>query len=82
MILACLAFPLVWAGWGDVEVAASVAVAMVAASCIATSVAMLLPWTFRRFGKDPAFGSGPIATVLQDLMTVSVYFLTAAAITG
>jgi magnesium transporter len=82
LILACLAFPLVWVGWGDIEVAASVAVAMFAASSIATCVAMLLPWTLHRLGKDPAFGSGPIATVLQDLMTVSIYFLTAVTITG
>ena len=41
---------------------------------------MLLPWLFDRFGKDPAFGSGPVATVIQDLATVSIYFLTAVAI--
>lgn len=80
LILACLAFPLVWAGWGEIDVAASVAVAMFAASAIATCVAMLLPWTLHRLGKDPAFGSGPIATVIQDLLTVSIYFLTAVAI--
>ncbi len=80
VILAGIAFPLVWAGWGDVEVAAAVSVAMFAASAIATCVAMLLPWTLHRFGKDPAFGSGPVATVIQDLLTVSIYFLTAVAI--
>jgi magnesium transporter len=78
--LACLAFPLIWAGWGNLEVAAAVALAMFAASSIATGVALLLPWTLHRLGKDPAFGSGPIATVIQDLLTVSVYFLTATAI--
>lgn len=80
LILASLAFPLVWVGWGDIDVAAAVAVAMFAASAIATCVAMLLPWTLHRLGKDPAFGSGPIATVIQDLLTVSIYFLTAVAI--
>jgi len=80
MILASIAFPMVWIGWGDIEVAAAVGVAMFAASSIATCVAMLLPWTLHRLGKDPAFGSGPIATVIQDLMTVSIYFLTAVAI--
>lgn len=80
LILASLAFPIVWAGWGDVEVAVAVGVAMVAASSIATCIAMLLPWSFHRLGRDPAFGSGPIATVIQDLMTVSIYFLTAVAI--
>ena len=80
VLLASLAFPLVWAGWADVEVAAAVGVAMFAASTIATCVALLLPWTLHRLGKDPAFGSGPIATVIQDLLTVSVYFLTVVTI--
>ena len=80
LVLASLAFPLVWLGWGDVDVAASVAVAMFSASAIATCVALLLPWALYRLGKDPAFGSGPIATVIQDLLTVSVYFVTALVI--
>lgn len=80
LVLAGLAFPLVWVGWGDVEVALAVALAMFAASSIATCIAMFLPWTLHRLGKDPAFGSGPIATVIQDLMTVSIYFVTAVAI--
>lgn len=80
LTLGSLAFPLVWVGWGEVDIAASVAVSMFAASVIATCVALLLPWMLHRLGKDPAFGSGPIATVIQDLLTVSVYFLTAVAI--
>jgi magnesium transporter len=52
MILASLAFPLVWVGWGDPEVAAAVALAMFAASAIATCVAMSLPWMLQRLGKD------------------------------
>ena len=80
LTLAGLAFPLVWAGWGDIGVAAAVALAMFAASSIATCVAMLLPWALHRLGRDPAFGSGPIATVIQDLLTVSIYFLTAVTI--
>jgi magnesium transporter len=79
--LAGLAFPIIWLGWGDVAVAASVAVAMLAASSTATGVALCLPWALQRLGKDPAFGSGPIATVLQDLLTVTIYFLSATAIT-
>lgn len=80
MILAGLAFPIIWAGWGDAKVAFAVAVAMIAASAIATLIAMVLPWTLLRFGGDPAFGAGPIATVVQDVLTVLIYFLTAAAI--
>lgn len=27
-----------------------------------------------RFGQDPALGSGPLATVFQDVLTLLVYF--------
>ena len=68
---AFLAFALV--GWGDGAVAAAVALALFASCSIATLVAMALPWLFQRFGADPAFGSGPLATVLQDLLSIAVY---------
>ncbi len=51
------------------------------ASCsIATVVAMALPAAFQHFGKDPAFGSGPLATVLQDLLSIVVYLAIVVAI--
>jgi magnesium transporter len=34
---------------------------------------MALPWLFHRLARDPAFGSGPLATVLQDLLSIVVY---------
>jgi magnesium transporter len=30
-----------------------------------------------RLGRDPAFGSGPLATVIQDLLSIAIYFLVA-----
>ncbi len=68
---AFLAFALI--GWGDAEVAVAVALAMFASCSIATLVAMALPAAFQRIGKDPAFGSGPLATVFQDLLSILVY---------
>ena len=60
-------------GWGDEQVATAVAIALLASCSIATLVAMALPAAFHRFGRDPAFGSGPLATVLQDLLSIAVY---------
>lgn len=37
-------------------------------------IAMVLPAVFHRFGIDPAFGSGPLATVIQDLASIVIYF--------
>ncbi|RPF28097.1 magnesium transporter [Georgenia muralis] len=66
--------------WGDWLVAIAVALALLAASSIATVIALGLPWLIHRMGKDPAFGSGPLATVIQDLLTVTIYLVVATAI--
>ncbi len=36
-------------------------------------VAIALPWLFHVNGKDPAIASGPLATVLRDIMSLSIY---------
>jgi len=72
--------PFAWVVWGDAEVAAAVALALLGSCAIATGVAMLLPWLLHRAGQDPAYGSGPVATVVQDLLSIAVYFAVAATI--
>ncbi|HEX6116722.1 MAG TPA: magnesium transporter [Solirubrobacterales bacterium] len=62
------------AGWGDADVALAVGVALFASCSIATLVAIALPALIHHFGGDPAFGSGPLATVIQDLLSIAVYF--------
>jgi magnesium transporter len=68
------------AGWGDGSVALAVGISLLAACGVASVIAMVLPWTFQRLGSDPAFGSGPLATVLQDLISVAVYLVIGTAI--
>ena len=67
---------------GESNVAVVVGVSLLAASFIATVVASLIPIIFKAFGKDPALGSGPIATALQDLISVTIYFVFALVIIG
>ena len=40
------------------------------------------PGSLQRLGADPAFGSGPLATVIQDLLSITVYFAVAIPIVG
>ena len=40
---------------------------------LASMVAMALPWLLHRLGRDPAFGAGPVGTVLQDLLSLGIY---------
>jgi magnesium transporter len=72
--------PLAIFGWGDREVAIVAEIALFAACSVATLVAMSLPWVLARLGRDPAFGSGPLATVIQDLLSLLIYFSVAAAV--
>jgi magnesium transporter len=51
--LGLLAYPLVWLVFGSAALAATVAVALIVASSLATSIGLLLPWTFARLGYDP-----------------------------
>jgi len=60
--------------WDSTEVAVTVALALVAACSLAAWVATSLPWLFSLVGIDPAFGSGPLATVIQDLLSILAYF--------
>jgi magnesium transporter len=34
----------------------------------------VFPWLLDRAGRDPAYGSGPIATVIQDALSLAIYF--------
>lgn len=79
-IVAAAFVPFALLVWGDAEVAVAVGLALFASCSIATLVAMILPWAFQRFGRDPAFGSGPLATVVQDLLSIAVYFAIAIPI--
>jgi magnesium transporter len=72
-VVAGLFFPVALWLW-DAAVATAAALALLAACSIATLVAMVLPWALNRLGKDPAFGSGPLATVIQDLASIVIYF--------
>ncbi|MGH3483495.1 MAG: magnesium transporter [Nocardioidaceae bacterium] len=66
--------------YGDASVAGTVSLAMLAASSVATVLAMVLPWLLNRLGRDPAFGSGPVATITQDLVSILLYFVIATAL--
>lgn len=74
LAVAALFLPVALWQW-DNDVAMAAALALLAACSIATVVAMVLPWVLSRLGKDPAFGSGPLATVIQDLASIVIYFV-------
>jgi magnesium transporter len=80
LVLAAAFFPVALVRWGEADVALTVSLALVAACSTATAVAMALPWAFDALGRDPAYGSGPLATVVQDLLSITIYLAVATVL--
>lgn len=80
LVLASLTLPGVWLAFGDYRLALAVASALLVAGAIATTVGLVLPWLLGRLGSDPAYGSGPLATIIQDLLSLLTYFLVVSAL--
>ena len=73
-IIAGVALPAIWLAFGDPRLAVAVSAAILAAGAVATTVGLLLPWLFSHAGLDPADGSGPIGTIIQDVASLLIYF--------
>jgi magnesium transporter len=82
LLLSVAIFPLAVLLTGDTNLSIAVAVSLLASTACATIVAMSLPWAMDRLALDPAFGSGPLATVIQDLLSILIYFAVAMALVG
>ena len=80
VVLGALAWPAVWLVFADAQLASAVALSLVAAGTVATTIGLTLPWLLARLGRDPAFGSGPIATIVQDVLSLAIYFAVASAL--
>ena len=81
-VLASIFLPFALTVGDSLRLAIAIALALVVSCATATLVALGLPYLFARLGKDPAFGSGPLATVIQDLLSIAVYFALATSIGG
>ena len=74
LILGLLAVPLVLLLADSPGLALAVAVAILVAGLAAAGIGLLFPWLLSSWGLDPAYGSGPVATIIQDVLSLLVYF--------
>ena len=79
-VLAVLSFAGVFVAYADVRLGLAIGVAILAAGTIATTIGLSLPWLLARLGLDPALGSGPVATIIQDVLSILIYVLAVLAI--
>lgn len=66
--------------YSDIMVAQALSVAMFLAILSAVITGLFIPYAFSKLRFDPANASGPIATIIQDIMSVTIYLLVAQAI--
>lgn len=63
---------------GNEMIAFAIATAMFLSILLAGFVAVMIPWLLIRFKRDPAIGAGPFGTVIQDILSLVVYFAVAS----
>jgi magnesium transporter len=80
LVLGALVLPAVWLAFDDAWLALVVAGALLGAGAAASALGLLLPWLLDRAGADPAFGSGPVATIIQDVLSLLIYLGLARAL--
>lgn len=78
--LAALSFFPIWWWFQDIDLATAVSLALFVAGTVATTIGVLFPWILSRLGRDPAYGSGPIGTIVQDVLSLVIYFVTISAL--
>lgn len=67
---------------GNIEIALILGVSLVLSMSFATVLACLTPIVLKGLGKDPAVGSGPFTTAIQDMVSLLIYFSVAMALLG
>lgn len=72
----------VFASWwlGSAAIGLTVGLAMFINLSLAPALASLIPELLYKEHTDPALGAGPLATIIQDLISLLIYFLLATLI--
>jgi magnesium transporter len=80
MVLGSMAAGAVLAVFGDPALALAVGLSVLGGGAVSALAGFSLPWAFLRIGFDPALGSGPICTIVQDAASLALYFLLVTAL--
>ena len=78
--LGLISFILVFAAFGDSMLSLAVGLAVLSGGTVSAVVGFGLPWAFKHFDFDPALGSGPICTIIQDVSSLLIYFVLVSAL--
>lgn len=79
-VLGTLAGVAVMAAFGDAALALAVGLAVLGGGAVSALAGFALPWGFLKLGFDPALGSGPVCTIVQDAASLALYFVLVSAL--
>jgi magnesium transporter len=64
--------------WKSFTTGLAVGISVLVAIQVASIFALLIPLILTKLNKDPAVGSGPFSTIIQDILSIVIYFLIAS----
>ena len=79
-VLGLMAASAVLAVFGEPPLAIAVGLSVLGGGAVSALAGFSLPWAFLRLGFDPALGSGPICTIVQDAASLALYFFLVTAL--
>ena len=77
ILLGALMFLLTFIWKQNVSLSIALSLSILATTMFSITFTVLLPWLLKRLKFDPAVASGPLATVMCDVSSVSIYLLIA-----
>lgn len=78
IVLAGITWLGTWWWVGELVVSHILALAIIGTVYCSVMIGIVLPWAFHRFGADPAVASGPLATVIRDVLSLCIYLVIAS----
>lgn len=81
-LCAVLLYGITYFVYGQQDVSFVLSLALFAAVVSAIVTGLVVPYAFARFRLDPANASGPLATIIQDIASLLVYFSVATLLLG
>jgi magnesium transporter len=80
VLLSSLMFVLSYVWLKNFAFSLTLAIAVISTTLFSITFTVTLPWILKRLGFDPAVASGPIATVVCDVSSVTIYLLIAVLV--
>lgn len=81
-ISAAIVFATVSVFWAQPFIGFVIAASMIVSFTFSAFTALAIVYMLYKMGSDPAIGSGPLATVISDVLTIIIYFAVAIAMLG